>query len=351
MAHRFESARVRFQLEYCQALSILPLNAGFCVEFFCIDSRSMSSKDYYKVLGVSREASADEIRKAYKKLARENHPDMRPNDKAAAERFKEIQEANSVLSDPEKREQYDRYGTAFPGGQQAQSWSTGPAGSGPIDLGDLFGNGGAVDLGDLFGGAFGGRFGDGQRRQTQRPTKGQDLRARIEVPFHVAALGGSHDLRITRGDQPERLSIKVPAGVADGAVIRLAGQGQAGFNGGPGGDLLVTVKVADHPYFRREGNNLLLDVPVTVTEAALGAKIEVPTLEEGHVILTIPPGTSSGSKLRLRGKGIVDQKRGTHGDQFVIVKIVVPTETNDRAKQLFEEIAQIAPMSPRAKLW
>ena len=154
-----------------------------------------------------------------------------------------------------------------------------------------------------------------------------------------------------RGAKTERLDVTVPPGVDNGSVIRLSGQGHTSPSGGPAGDLRLTVKVAPHPYFRREGANLLLDLPVTPTEAALGEKIEVPTLSEGPVVVTVPPGTSSGTKLRLRDKGVLDQKTRRRGDQLVIVKIVVPKELSDRAEQLYRELGQTQPQSPRAGLW
>ena len=304
----------------------------------------MSDTDFYKVLGVSREASADEIRKAYKKLARENHPDMKPNDKAAAEKFKQTQEAYSVLSDSEKRDQYDRYGTAF-GEGGPQQWSTGQ--ESPIDLGDLFGGGG-FDFGDLFGGA--GGFG-GRSTRTAAPRKGENRRAEISVPFQVAVEGGGYDMSLTRGGRVEHLAVKIPPGVSDGGVIRLAGEGEPGLHGGPAGDFLVTLSVAPHPYFRREGKNLVVEVPVTLTEAALGAKVEVPTLTEGPVVLTVPPGASSGTKLRLRGKGVPDPKTKQRGDQFVVIKIAVAGDLSDRAKQLLQELGDEITDNPRAGLW
>lgn len=305
----------------------------------------MAKSDYYKVLGVSREASAEEIRKAYKKLARQYHPDVRPDDKAAAEKFKEIQEAYSVLGDPEKRQQYDRYGAAFqqartgPGGY-TYTW-TGEPGAGPIDLKDLFGG---IDLGDLFG------FGSRQTR-AHRSIRGQDITSDITVPFHVACLGGKHEIQIYRDGKTERLEVNIPAGVDNGSVIRLAGEGHPSPTGGEPGDLRLTVHVLPHPYFRREGANLLLDVPVTPSEAALGAKIEVPTLSEGPVVVTVPPGTSSGAKLRLRGKGVPDQKTKVRGDQLVVVKIVVPKSLDARTRQLYEELRSAAGENPRAGLW
>lgn len=312
--------------------------------------------DYYKTLGVSRSASTDEIRKAYKQLARENHPDVKPNDPAAAERFKQANEAYEVLSDDEKRKQYDQFGEAWKHARQG----AGPyPGGGPfggrggqqvdIDLGDVFGQGG-VDLGDLFGGMFGG---GGRRGRSSGPrsTRGQDLQTSITVPFQTAATGGSHDVQLDRDGTIETLSVKVPAGIREGGTIRLAGQGTTGSGGGPAGDLLITVHIAPHPYFRREGNDLLVDVPLTVKEAALGAKVDIPTLSEGLVSLTIPPGTSSGAKLRLKGKGVVDPRTKQPGDQFVVVKIAVPRDLHGRAAELLEEFDQAVPLHPRAGLW
>lgn len=314
----------------------------------------MAANDYYKTLGVSREASAEEIRRAYKKLARENHPDAKPGDEAAVERFKEIQEAYSVLSDAEKREQYDRYGAAFPGGAGGQgpfpyTWTGGGPGGQQIDLGDLFGGG--FDLGDLFGGRGPAAGAAGGRRRPSPARKGEDVHLDIEVPFQIAAEGGNHSLPLSRDGKTERINVKVPAGVDTGSVIRLAGQGQPGMGGGPAGDLKLTVKVAPHPYFRRDGANLLVDVPVTPSEAALGAKVEVPTLTEGKFTLTIPPGTSSGQKLRMRGKGVMNLKTKERGDLFAVVKIVVPTGLSAEAEDLYKRLEQAAPLNPRAGLW
>jgi DnaJ-class molecular chaperone len=307
--------------------------------------------DYYKVLGVSKSATADQIRKAYKKIARENHPDAKPGDAAAAERFKQAAEAYEVLGDAEKRKQYDQFGDAYKYAKAGGGPGGGPfpgggfRGSGPIDLGDIFG--GQVDLGDLFGGAFGGQFGGG--RAASQPRRGSDVRSEVQVPFDVAASGGSYDLALQRNGRIERLTVKIPPGVREGSVIRLAGEGEPG-DGSPG-DLLVTVRVAPHPWFRREGNDILLDVPVTVSEAALGAKVDVPTLSEGRVTLTIPAGTSSGTRIRMRGLGIQDQKTKARGDQFVIVKVVVPRQLSDEAANLLRDFDRAAPLSPRASLW
>jgi len=314
----------------------------------------MADSDYYKVLGVSRSATPDEIRKAYRKLARENHPDVKKDDKQAAERFQQVQEAYDVLGNAEKRVQYDRFGANFqqagrrPGGPgpggQSRTWSTGGGQAPQFDFEDLFGGGGAVDLEGLFGG------GGGRRGRTPRPAKGADLEATVQVAFETAARGGSVDIHLEQNGKAETLGVKIPAGVDTGSVIRLAGQGGPGRNGGPTGDLLLTVDVQPHRYFRREGANLLLDVPITPSEAVLGAKVDVPTLSEGTVVLTVPPGTSSGMKLRLRGKGVLDPQTKQPGDQFIVLKIVVPRESSEPVQTLYRQVAGTE-SSPRAGLW
>ncbi len=310
----------------------------------------MAHNDYYKTLGVAREAPPEEIRKAYKKLAKKYHPDARPDDKEAVEMFKRVQEAFDVLGDPEKRKHYDEFGTRVPFGAGPQARGQATRG-GPIDLSDLFSfdTGGSVDLGDLFGAGFpqGGR----STRAPRRARRGGDLQTAAEIPFATAIQGGEHELQLEHQGRRERISVKIPAGVETGSVIRLTGQGEPAPKGGEPGDLLITIRVAAHPWFRREGNNLLIDLPITVSEAALGAKIDVPTLSEGLVTLTIPPGTSSGARLRLRGKGAPDRVLKQRGDQLVVVKIVVPQKLDARARTLFEELARAAPVSPRAGLW
>ena len=306
--------------------------------------------DFYKVLGVSKSSTQDEIRKAYKKIARENHPDVKPDDKAAAERFKEAAEAYEVLGDEEKRKQYDQFGAAYRHAGGAGGSPFGRGGAGPVDLGDLFG--GQFDLGDLFGG-LGGAQGprSGQGRPRAQPTKGQDVTTAIQVPFQISAEGGVHELVVKRGTDVEKLDVRIPAGIKPGGTLRLSGKGEPSPTGGAAGDLLVTVNVAPHPYFRREGSNVLVDVPLTVTEASLGAKVDVPTLTEGHVTLTIPPATASGAKLRLKGKGFPDQKTKVAGDQFVVVKIVPAKELSDRATELLQQLANEVPQDPRDGLW
>lgn len=310
--------------------------------------------DFYKTLGVSKTASHDEIRKAYKKIARENHPDVKPDDKAASERFKQATEAYEVLGDADKRKQYDQFGAAYrhAGGAGGGAPFGHGGGAGPIDLGDLFG--GQFDLGDLFGGGGGpggGSFGGGGRRAQRQPTRGQDIRTTIQVPFQVSADGGSHGITINRGGETEKLEVKVPAGIKSGGTLRLSGKGEPGAMGGPDGDLLVSVHVASHPYFRRDGSNVLVDVPLTLTEAVLGARVDVPTLAGDDVTLTVPPGTSSGAKLRLKGKGFPDQKSGGRGDQFVVIKIVSPKDISPAARELLQQFANEVPQAPREGLW
>lgn len=302
------------------------------------------AEDFYQVLGVSRNASEADIKKAYRKLARENHPDSKPDDKAAAEKFKQVQEAYAALGDAEKRQKYDRFGhAAFQGGGRGGG---SPFSGGQVDLGDLFGGGGGgggFDFGDLFGGGGG--------RRAARARKGQDVETTIDVPFNTAAEGGSYSLTINSSGKPEQITARIPAGVDSGSTIRLSGQGHPGMGGGPNGDLMVKIRVAPHPYFRRDGSNLLVDVPISLTEAALGAKVDVPTLSEGLVTVTVPPGSASGTRLRLRGKGIVNRKTNEPGDLYAILQIVVPKELDDRSRELLEEFAELHPEDLREDRW
>ena len=315
----------------------------------------MPDLDFYQALGLSKGATKEEIRKAYKKLVREHHPDANPNNPQSAERFKQVQEAYDVLSDEKKRELYDRFGKNYD--QAARAGAAGGGnpfagaggggspfgGAGPIDLGDLFGQGG-IDFGELFGGSAGGRT-----RGRRGAARGADLKATVKVPFETAVSGGPVDVAIEKNGTSETLAVKVPAGVNDGQVVRLSGQGSPAARNGTPGDLYLTIEIEPHPYFRREGSNLLVDVPITPSEAVLGAKIEVPTLSEGQMVLTVPPGTSSGVKLRLRGKGILDPQTNKTGDQFVVIKIVVPKGIDDADKALYQKLAANE-KSPRTNL-
>jgi molecular chaperone DnaJ len=404
-------------------------------------------KDYYGVLGVKKSASVDDIRKAFRKLARKYHPDVNPGDKAAEEKFKTLSEANDVLSDPKKRKIYDQlgfysdnidpataeayargggqpggapgdFGGGFPGGRQ-------PGGTGNVDFGgfdfsDLFegarssgrksssGGGGFKDIfSNIFTGAGRGEAAD------EAPEPGGDLEYQVNVPFWTAIRGGVMKLNIARRDvcgnchgngfveapgqcpqchgkgtieqtggrmkfnvtcprchgtgknistcpvchgegsieRTDPLEIRIKAGTRDGQRIRIAGKGNAGLRGGGVGDLYVIIRLGEHPLFRREGDDIHIAVPVTVVEAALGSKIEVPTID-GRSVLKIPPGTQSGQKLRLREKGVPSAtKDGVRGDEIVEVKITVPMPRDEKTKELLRELAKLNPEDPREELW
>ena len=404
-----------------------------------------AKKDYYELLGVKKSASVDDIRKAFRKLARKYHPDVNPGDKSAEEKFKTISEANDVLSDPKKRKIYDQVGfysdnidpaTAeayaragstggggFPGGQGGFPGGQPGGGGNPgahfdfsgfdfSDLADSAGHGRKSSGGgfrDIFSGIFGGR---GAAPQAG-PELGEDLEYQVNVPFWTAIRGGVMRLNITRHDtcgnchgqgfiespgkcpecngtgqvtqtggrmkfnvtcprchgtgknistcpvchgestveRTEPLEVRIKAGTRDGQRIRLAGKGNAGVHGGSTGDLYAIIRTGEHPVFRRDGDDIYLTVPVTVPEAALGAKIEVPTID-GRAQLKIPPGTQSGQKLRLREKGVPSAtKDGARGDEIVEVKIAVPMPRDEKTKELLREMAKLNPEDPRKELF
>lgn len=277
----------------------------------------MAKRDFYEVLGVSRGGSEDEIKKAYRRLARKLHPDVNPGSKTAQARFQEVQEAYDVLKDPEKRRAYDRFGHAGPSFAE---------GAGPASAGGFGGQGFEGfqfegDLGDVFSNLFGGgRFRTG-------PEKGADTRGSIEIPFRDAVLGGTASLSIRREKgrvaEAETVRIKIPEGTEDGGSIRVPGKGQSGARGGQTGDLFVTVRVTPHPYFERQGDDIHGIVPVTIKEAYAGAEIDVPTIH-GTFRARIPPGTQSRQKFRLRGQGVKSPRTGQKGDHIYTVKVVVP---------------------------
>ncbi len=404
-----------------------------------------SKKDYYDILGVKKSASADEIRKAFRKLARKYHPDVNPGDKSAEEKFKTLSEANDVLSDPKKRKIYDQVGfysdnidpaTAeaysragggaggFPGGSPAGG--AGPAGGQGVpfdfsgfdfsDLADSAGRGrrsggGGGGFRDIFSGIFGG--GRGAAAAEAGPEEGADLEYQVNVPFWTAIRGGVMRLNISRQDvctnchgqgyieapgkcpecdgtgqitqtggrmkfnvpcpnchgtgknistcpvchgegtvtRTDPIEVRIKAGTRDGQRIRLAGKGNAGPHGGAAGDLYVIIRTGEHPIFRRDGDDIYLTVPVSATEAALGAKIEVPTID-GRALLRIPPGTQSGQKLRLREKGVPSAtKDGVRGDEIVEITVTVPMPRDERTKELLRELAKLNPEDPREELW
>jgi molecular chaperone DnaJ len=404
-----------------------------------------TKKDYYELLGVKKSASAEDIRKAFRKLARKYHPDVNPGDKAAEEKFKAMSEANDVLSDPKKRKIYDQLGFysdnidpaaaeayargsptgaggfgGFPGGQPSDAGNQGANFDfSGFDFSDMFEGGGrgrrASSSGsggfrDIFSGIFGGR---GGANVQEGPEPGSDLEYQVNVPFWTTIRGGVMRLNITRRDvcgnchgdgyiespgkcpecggtgqitqtggrmkfnvpcprchgtgknistcpvchgegtveRTEPLEVRIKAGTRDGQRIRLAGKGNAGVHGGPAGDLYVIIRAGEHPVFHRESDDIRITVPVTATEAALGAKIEVPTID-GRTLLKIPPGTQSGQKLRLREKGVPSATReGARGDEIVEVKVTVPTPRDERTKELLRELAKLNPEDPRAELW
>ncbi|MBZ5682623.1 MAG: J domain-containing protein [Acidobacteriia bacterium] len=406
-----------------------------------------TKKDYYEVLGVKKSASAEDIRKAFRKLARKYHPDVNPGDKAAEEKFKALSEANEVLSDPKKRKIYDQIGFysdnidpaaaeayarggatgaggfgGFPGG-----FPGGPSGAGSqgvhfdfggFDFSDLMDNAGrnrrssgGGSFHDIFSGIFGG--GRGGAVAGEGPEAGTDLEYQVNVPFWTAVRGGVMRLNISHQDvcanchgqgyleapgkcpecggtgqvtqtggrmkfnvtcprchgtgknisacptchgegtvsRTEPLEVRIKAGTRDGQRIRLPGKGNAGGHGGTPGDLYVIIRAGEHPIFRREGDDIYLTVPVSATEAALGAKIEVPTID-GRALLKIPPGTQSGQKLRLREKGVPSAtKDGVRGDEIVEVNVTVPMPRDERTKELLRELAKLNPEDPREQLW
>jgi molecular chaperone DnaJ len=406
-------------------------------------------KDYYEILGVKKSASADDIRKAFRKLARKYHPDVNPGDKAAEEKFKTLSEANDVLSDPKKRKIYDQVGfysdnidpaTAeayaragggdggaagfpggFPGGSGGATGQGVPFDFGGFDFSDLVDSasrgrrsGGASGGGGSFRDIFSGIFGGGRDAQADEgPEPGTDLEYQVNVPFWTAIRGGVMRLNISRHDtcpqchgqgsleapgkcpecngtgqitqtggrmkfnvqcprchgtgknlttcptchgegivtKSEPLEVRIKAGTRDGQRIRLPGKGNAGGHGGAAGDLYAIIRTEPHPIFRRDGDDIYLTVPVSATEAALGAKIEVPTID-GRALLKIPPGTQSGQKLRLREKGVPSAtKEGARGDEIVEITVTVTMPRDERTKELLRELAKLNPEDPRAELW
>jgi curved DNA-binding protein len=310
------------------------------------------ARDYYDVLGVSRDAGSDELQQAYRRLARQNHPDIN-HDPAAEERFKQINEAYSVLSDPQQRTRYDRFGPDFrqvppdwaerarpgppPGGRRGGvRVPPGGRSGGFTDVGDVGGAGG-IDLEDLFGSVFGrGRTG---------PIPGADQEVELPLTVEEAYAGGRRDIALDGATGSRTYTVTIPRGVVDGQRIRLPGEGGRGINGGPPGDLYFVVRLLPHPRVRVVGRDIHVDLPVAPWEAVLGGSVPVPT-PGGGARVTVPPGSSTGRRLRLRGEGMPNE-RGRPGDLYAELKVVVPRRPTERERELFAELAAVSTFDPR----
>ena len=319
------------------------------------------AQDYYQLLEVGKTASQDEIQKAYRKLARKYHPDMNPDDKSAQQKFKDIQHAYDVLSDAEKRKMYDQFGPDF----EKMAAGGGPfrgggGGGGGHSFEEIFGGAGPGgfqfegDLGDIFR-QFGGGPGGRSRGRAAPPSKGRDLTSELTVPFSTAVLGGQASISVMRGGKQESIQVKIPPGVESGKKMRLRGQGEpAPRGGGQAGDLLLTLNVAPHPFFKRSGNNLELRLPITIGEAALGATVDIPT-PSGKVSLKIPAGSSSGRRLRVKGQGICSAS-GAPGDLYVELQIKLPEalasseSLGDAQRKAVEQLEKLYSASPRSDI-
>jgi len=305
-----------------------------------MSTKDMNEKDYYKILGVPKDADAATIKKAYRKLAKDLHPDANAGDKKIEEKFKAVSEAYDVVSDPKRRAEYDeaqRYGGAGPmgGGSRGPNGPGGFPGGQNVNVEDLFGGG---DLSDIFGGLFGG----GGRRG---PRKGADLETSVTISFEDSIHGVTMPLRLNTGN----VSARIPAGVKNDQRIRLKGKGQAGEQNAPAGDLFINVAVSPHPVFGRDGDNLTVTVPIRFDEAVNGADIKVPVLDGPAVTIRIPAGTKTGAKFRARGKGVVRPEKS--GDLIVSVDIAVPKDLTPVAQKALNEFAAAtAEFDPREDL-
>lgn len=336
---------------------------------------AVKTKDYYEMLGVKRGASDDEVKKAYRKLARKFHPDLNPGDKTAEEQFKQLQEAYDVLSEAENRKLYDQYGENWravkagagvpPPGWEGGQRTAGGAPPGGFDFSDFDFSGvggGGFDFGDLFGRAG---------RSARRSSRGRDVEAELELSLEEAHRGGRRTLQLQAAEtcptcngagvkenqpcptcggagqvlRPKTIEVNIPPGVRAGSTIRLAGQGGAAMNGAQPGDLYLHIHLRPHPVFTVRGDDLEVELPIAPWEAVLGAKVEAPTID-GKVELTVPPGAQSGQRLRLRGQGL-NKRKGGRGDEYVRLKIVVPKEVSADERKLFEELKQTSRFDPR----
>jgi DnaJ-class molecular chaperone len=329
----------------------------------------MAGKDYYSILGVKKSASQDEIKRAYRKLCKQYHPDRNPDNPEAEHKFKEVQQAYGVLRDPKKRAEYDQFGDVAVGqfrtdpmGRKVYEW-----GDSAVDINDM------EDLFSMFG--FGGgrrgpsifeefRHGTGRRGRAVhepplKPIRGRDEEKTINLTFDQAVRGATVTVRLKSSQKPgsvETLEVRIPPGVEEGQRIRVSKHGHSGAGGGEPGDLILICSVQPHPYFKRDGLDIYLDVPLTVSEATLGTRIEVPTLD-GQATVTIPPGTPSGTKLRLRSRGIIrtGKSNGQQGDQqrghlYVVCHIIPPPTLSDELKAAFESLKELEQDNPRKNL-
>jgi len=313
-------------------------------------------RDYYEVLGVKKGASLDEIKRAYRTLAKKHHPDRNPGDASAEKRFKEVQNAYQTLSDTEKRAQYDRFGAAGVGkvatgaqGQRMYTWGEGSHVN-VDDLEDLFSAFGGSEHASVFDQFFGGRQ-RGGRTRTRRsapPPRASDEEQDVWLPFEQAIHGTTLSLRlgVEGNGRSELVEVKIPAGVDEGQRIRVRGRVPNPYGGEPG-DLILRCRVRPHAYFRRDGADIVVDVPIALTEAALGAKVDVPTLD-GFVTMSVPAGTSSGTKLRLKGRGVKRHGESERGDLFVVIQIVAPKSLSEESREFFEKLAEASHDDPRA---
>jgi len=297
------------------------------------------AKDYYAALGIEKTAGEDQIKKAYRKLAMQYHPDKNPDDKKAEERFKEITEAYAVLSDTEKKQQYDQFGDAAFHQRFSQEDIFRNA-----DLGDIFnefgfgGRGGNDIFSQIFGGMGGHQGHNGQQRP--RPRKGRDYLMRLTIPFRQAVLGGERRVDVDRDGQKEQLEVRIPAGVESGQKLRISGKGGAGHAGGPTGDLMLEIIVTRHPHFSREGNDLYTTVKIPFTGACLGTSVDVKTLEDTKRI-KVKPGTQNGSKVRLKGFGVPGRSGQQDGNLYAVIEVEIPKDLSDEQKDLLEKLKEL----------
>ena len=302
----------------------------------------MAAKDYYDILGVNKKAGDEEIKRAYRKMAMKYHPDRNPNKKEAEERFKEINEAYAVLSDKEKRKQYDTFGAEgfrqrftqediFRGFDFDEILSGLFGGRGRREF--RFGGRGGFDFGDFFSGQ------GGYQDMGRMPRKGDDILYELSISLEEAASGGERRVSYRKNGRIEEVSVKIPKGIPTGKKLRLAGKGMPGRNGGPPGDLYLQISVRDHPIFAREGDDLVVEKEVGFSEAVLGTTVEVPTLE-GKKRVKVPPGTQSHTKMRLKGLGLPRFQREGRGDELVKVIVRVPKKVSEKTKKLIEELAR-----------